>query len=191
MYALQDEEGHEEETRGSVRAEPDYAETSAESRGKVSRCCCRGLADEGVPRCAPHRKTHDADAYCIACSALDAQTVFDAPREPYAVRQYRRHDRARIKARTNRSYKLSGKIVALNRHKEVAQEKDSLEDWYSTNAAKYGRRKVNAMRSRLTATKSRTRYNNLKRSLPGSVFSAQRQTARSERAAEPGRKVLV
>ena len=46
-------------------------------------------------------KAHDADVYCIACSALDAQTVFDAPREPYAVKQYRRHDRARIKVRTN------------------------------------------------------------------------------------------
>ena len=52
------------------------------------------------------------------------------------MKQYRRHDRARIKARTNRSYKLSGKTAAWNRHKEVTQEKASLEDWYSTNVVK-------------------------------------------------------
>ena len=115
-------------------------------------------------------KTHDADAYCIACSFLSGQTVFDAPKEPYDVKQYRRHDRARIKARTNRNYKLNGKIVARNRHKAMAQKEDSLTEWYNKNVAKHGRRKANAMRSQLTATKSRTRYNDLKRNLPGSVF---------------------
>ena len=70
----------------------------------------------------------------------------------------------------------------------MGQAQDSLEDWYSTNAARYGRRKANAMRSPLTAAKSRTRYNNLKRSLPGSVFTAQRQTARSEGQQSKDRK---
>ncbi|MBD5559970.1 MAG: hypothetical protein HDQ87_06380 [Clostridia bacterium] len=115
-------------------------------------------------------KTHHADAYCIACSALSAQAVFDAPAEPYSVKQYRRHDRARIQAQTNRVYKLDGKAVAWNRHKAMAQDDDSLAEWHEKNVQKYGRRKANSMRSRLLFTKSRRRYNNLNRNLPGSIF---------------------
>ena len=115
-------------------------------------------------------KAHAADAYCIACAALAAQRITGAPKNPFAVKQYRRHDRANIKAQTQRVYRLDGRIVARNRHKAAGQTEDSLAEWHAKAVQKHGRREADRMRSRLTVSKSSRRYNNRSRILPGAVF---------------------
>lgn len=115
-------------------------------------------------------KTHAADAYCVACAALDTQTVFDAPKKSFPMKQYRRHDRTKIKAQTQRTYKLDGKIVARNRRKAEGQKEDSLREWYAREVAEHGRKAANAMRSRLTVSESSRRYSNPERIMPGAVF---------------------
>ena len=115
-------------------------------------------------------KTHAADAYCIASAAIPDQTVLAVPDTPFEVKQYRRHDRAGIKAQTQRTYKLDNRVVARNRRKAEGQTADSLSEWYQKAVSKYGRKTANVMRSRLKVSKSRRRYNNLKRMMPGTVL---------------------
>lgn len=80
------------------------------------------------------------DACCIACAALDSQTVFDAPENQLAVKQYRRRDRSGIKAQTQRTYKLDEQIVARKRHKAEGQTEDSPNEWYLKAVSKHGRK---------------------------------------------------
>ena len=128
-------------------------------------------------------KDHDVDAYCIAGATMENITPDHDMPPCYEIRQFRRHDRARIKAQVFRSYYLDGKKVAQNRRKatEVSIAKDgkvtykkqkfpSLEDWFADMVKKHGQKEAERMRSRLTVQKSYRRYNNTKRPLPGSVF---------------------
>jgi hypothetical protein len=118
-------------------------------------------------------KDHDRDAYVIACSVLGTEdTDFRADDlfESLEIRQYRRQDRAIIKAQTERTYKLNSKTVAKNRKKRMDQKDDSLAEWYQKTLKEVGREQANAMRSRLTVLKSTRRYNDPNRIMPGSVF---------------------
>lgn len=115
-------------------------------------------------------KTHASDAYCIGCATLKNQAVYDAPNMCYTIKQYRRHDRAVIKAQLPRVYKLDGKKIAVNRHKGFEQKEDSLEDWYDFMVQQYGKEQADTIRSRLTVTKSTRRYNSPNRVMPGAVF---------------------
>ena len=69
----------------------------------------------------------------------------------YNIRQYRRHDRANIKAQVFRSYYLDGKKVAQNRKPaysaelakdgKAVQKKqtfDALSDWFEKAVKQYG-----------------------------------------------------
>lgn len=77
------------------------------------------------------RKDHYLDAYLIACSDLNLDTV-NLPGTCYNIRQFRRHDRkACEREMLNRNYVKEGKVVAQNRHKAFAQVKDSLEEHVS------------------------------------------------------------
>jgi hypothetical protein len=128
-------------------------------------------------------KDHDVDAYCIAAATMENITVDHNMPPCYEIRQFRRHDRAIIKAQVQRSYYYEGKKVAQNRHKatEAIVKKDgtikykmqaypSLEDWFKEMEKKYGTKEAECMRSHLQVMKSYRRYNDLDRILPGAIF---------------------
>ena len=112
-------------------------------------------------------KDHDADAYCIACSTLEKQAILDVPKDGFRIKQFRRHDRQRIKSQTERTYKLDGREVARNRRKRMDQKEASLHDWFHEMEKQHGRQAARQTQSRLTVVKSIRRYNNLSRLLPG------------------------
>ena len=115
-------------------------------------------------------KDHDADACCIACSTLEKQAILDDPERSFHIKQFRRHDRQRIKAQTERVYKLDGKLVAKNRRKRMDQKEASLHDWFHEMEKQHGRQAARQTQYRLTAAKSARRYNSPNRMLPGMVF---------------------
>ena len=114
---------------------------------------------------------HEVDAWCIGALALNwiPERVPDFT-EVHLIRQFRRQDQSLIKAQAERVYKLDGKTVAKNRKKRIGQETDSLEDWYHKQVDAYGKQTADRMQSGLKVTKSRRRYNNPDRMMPGAVF---------------------
>lgn len=116
------------------------------------------------------KKTHNADAYCIAASALPDGAVIRQDLEPYEILQFRRHDRAIIHSQRERTYYLDGEKVAVNRKKRMDQKYDSLEYWYQKMRMEHGPEEADVLRSQLTVKKSQRHYNNLNRVLPGAVF---------------------
>lgn len=136
-----------------------------------------------VPEKEQDDGTHYIDAWCISVSALD-----DYDEEPcfrdsfYEIRQFRRHDRARIKAQKERTYYLDGKAVAHNRHKRTGQS-DSKKSWDSL--AEFRIRHPKDV-SRLTVKQSKRSYNNTKRPLPGSEFLADDGSVHTLKATQSG-----
>ena len=84
------------------------------------------------------------------------------PKEHYKLRRFRRHDRAAASRHEERKYYLDGKLVARNRNKRIEQMDDSLAEF----RAEY-RNDV----CRLKVSSGCTRYKDLKRVLPGAIFS--------------------
>ncbi len=121
------------------------------------------------------KKDHDLDAYCIACSLLDADNIAVAavPSERgdyYQIRQFRNHDRALINRQTERTYFNGKEKVATNRRKRMDQKVDSLHEWYEKVKCMYGKRKARQLQTQLTVRKSQRSYNAKNRMLPGTVF---------------------
>lgn len=112
------------------------------------------------------------DAYAIACSILEDQTVVDLDGECYEIRQFRRHDRAKIKAQKQRTYYLGKEKVAVNRKRATAQKEDtvSLEEWFEKQCELHGETEARRLLSILTVKKSKRSYNNPKRLMPGAVI---------------------
>ena len=114
---------------------------------------------------------HYVDAWCIAATQADAVKGMPELDEPTThVRQFRRHDRAIIKAQTERAYLLDGKVVAKNRHLRTGQvdpKKPADKQVYSL--AEY-RRQFPENIGRLEVRASSRRKNNRSRILPGAVF---------------------
>ena len=124
------------------------------------------------------RKDHATDAYRILSSILP-DAVMQPPQEPqvYRIKQFRRHDRARICHQFMRTYRLDGKIVAKNRKRACEQregnQKNSfpfLEEWYQKMVQERGEKEAQYLRSNLKVTKSYRSYNNVNRVLPGAVY---------------------
>lgn len=114
---------------------------------------------------------HETDAWCIGILSLNrVPDVIPDFGQTYRIRQFRRQDRSLVYAQTERVYKLDGVTVAKNRKKRTEQKTDSLEDWYNRQVALYSKKKADFMRSRLTVIKSKRRYNDLTRVMPGAVF---------------------
>ena len=144
--------------------------------GKEHVHYCTGRETALVRRSLRYHKTkeeqyHEVDAWCIGALSLD-RIPEKAPafEEVHTIMQFRRQDRASIKAQTSRTYKLDGETVAWNRKKRTDQKNDSLEDWYQKQVQLHGQKEADRMRSRLTVKISQRRYNNLERMLPGAVF---------------------
>ena len=115
-------------------------------------------------------KDHDLDAYCIACSILERQDRI-CLRNCYEIQQFRRHDRAKVKAQTERTYKLDGQTVAKNRRKRMDQKEDSLHEWFLKIKKQCGLETARKLQSGLTVQKSIRRYNRTDRLMPGTVFT--------------------
>ena len=114
-------------------------------------------------------KDHDIDALCIA--SLGAGIMPKPPSiKTYSVKQFRRHDRAKINNQTERTYKLDGETVAKNRKPRTEQEGPALSQWYEAQVEELGKREADRMLSRLTVKKSYRRYNNTERLFPGALI---------------------
>ena len=128
-------------------------------------------------------KDHDIDSYCMSAMILGIEKPDNDMPPCYFIKQYRHHDRARVKAQVYRTYYYEGKKVAKNRApaftaelgrddklKVKRQREDALTDWYQKMAAKHGEKEATRMRSQLKVRKSFRRYNNLDRAMPGSIL---------------------
>ena len=102
---------------------------------------------------------------------MGIQPVDGAPSEGdgYVIRQFRRHDRARIQYQRERAYYLDKEKVALNRKPRFEQKGEALSDWFSRMEKAYGKTDAGHMRSRLRVKKSHRSYNTPGRVLPGAV----------------------
>lgn len=110
-------------------------------------------------------KTHSTDAICIAALGVNIHPVSDC-KNPFEIKQFRRHDRRRINAQRERTYKFADKTVAKNRKARYEQQEPSLEDFIASVPIEYR----NFVLSNLRVIKSRRYYNNLDRELPGTIF---------------------
>ena len=107
-------------------------------------------------------KQHHIDAWCIAVSILDQTPETPVFNLVYQIKQFRRHNRQRIHAQTERTYYLNGKAVAKNRKPRFEKVGPALSDLRDAVGEK--------VISELTVKKSYRRYNNLERIMPGAVF---------------------
>ena len=113
-------------------------------------------------------KDHDVDALCIASLGMGA--IPKKPKcEAYTVKQFRRHDRAKINNQRERTYKLDGVTIAKNRKPRFEQQGPALSQWYEEQIELCGKREADCMLSRVTAKPSYRRYNNTERVMPGAV----------------------
>lgn len=110
---------------------------------------------------------HVLDAYLIACHAIDCAPYEINKEHVYHIKQYRRHDRALIKAQTERIYQYEGKTVAKNRNKRMDQKEKSLYEFYLENEKLFGKKVAQKIVSNLKVKKSVRRYNNPNRLMPG------------------------
>ena len=129
---------------------------------------CAGYDTKEIREAAGLDKDHDIDALCIASMATGV-----IPKQPeeqaFSVKQYRRHDRAKINNQPERTYKLDGKTVARNRKPRIDQKGFALSEWYEKQVSLRGRIEADRMLSRLKVRKSYRRYNNLYRVMPGAI----------------------
>ena len=76
----------------------------------------------GYPKKEPDDGTHYIDAWLIAVDAMGiTPTEIPSLKKVVQIRQFRRHDRARVHYQHERSYYLNGTKVCENRHKRTGQ----------------------------------------------------------------------
>lgn len=113
-------------------------------------------------------KDHDIDAVCVA--SIGAGII---PKKPeidcFEVKQYRRHDRALIKAQRERTYKLNGKVIAKNRKPRFEQQDLALSQWYEQQVEALGKKEADRLLSQLQVISSKRYYNNTNRLMPGAI----------------------
>lgn len=113
-------------------------------------------------------KDHHLDALAVyaACTGDAELDLNDLPnRELY--RQFRRHDRQRVRAQYERAYKLDGKTVAKNRKPRFEQPKDCS----ALSEAGLSQQEI----SRLEVRKSYRSYKDPGRVLPGALYLVARR----------------
>ena len=112
---------------------------------------------------------HDIDAYVIALAETNIE-----PKRPewktLIIKQFRRHDRARIKAVRERTYYSGKTVVAKNRRRRFEQDALSLHEWYLEQKRKHGKAEAHRLQQELRVVPSKTYYNNLDRVMPGARF---------------------
>ena len=114
---------------------------------------------------------HYVDAWCIAVTQSEAIPDIPDLDVPTAhIKQFRRHDRAIVKAQTERTYRFGKTIVAKNRHLrtgQIAPKRPA--DKQILSLAEY-RQKFPQNVGKLTVSKSVRRKNASGRMLPGAIF---------------------
>ena len=148
------------------QAIPFIAEELVNMFGEDHVSFCSGYETKLIREGLAIEKDHPEDAVCIAMYGAET-TDFSDNMGAYEIRQFRRHDRAIIKAQKERTYYLNGKAVCKNRHKRTDQKDDSLEEFAQKHPSDVGR---------LTVKRSQRSYNNMKRELPGAevVYNGKR-----------------
>ena len=121
----------------------------------------------GLPEKQKDDGTHYMDAWCIAMSIVGTYETEPDFSGLYHIKQFRRHDRARVKAQKERTYYYNGKAVAKNRHKRTGQADTKIP---FPSLAEYLQEHPE-LEGRLTVRKSTRSYNNTKRNLPGAVYT--------------------
>ncbi len=120
---------------------------------------CTGYETSVVRDSLDMDKDHPEDAVCIALYGAYI-TEYRGNIDTFELIQYRRHDRALIKAQHERTYYLGKKVVAHNRHKRTDQKTTSLEEFSQKHPTDVGK---------LTVKKSKCSYNKPDRTLPGAI----------------------
>lgn len=139
------------------QAMPSIADELVNIFGEDHVSFCSGYETKLIRESLGIEKDHPEDAVCIAMYRAET-TDFSDNTKTYEIQQFRRHDRAIIKAQKERTYYLDGKAACKNRHKRTDQKCDSLEEFAVKHPSDVGR---------LTVKKSQRSYNNTKRNLPG------------------------
>ena len=114
---------------------------------------------------------HELDACCIVL--LEAGVVPEREAgfgHTFRIRQYSRHDRARVHHQTECTYKYDGRIVAENRKPRFEQKGPSPQHWYLEMDSLHGKKEADRMRSNLKVAMSTRHYQNPGCILPGAVF---------------------
>ena len=136
-------------------------------------------------------KSHDEDAYCIACSILENPTI-DNNSTVFEVKQFRHHNRQLTNSVRERKYYTvdiveetktlkNGKtvtkttqknktLVATNRRKRTNQKCDSLQEYHTKLRQQYDKKTTKKMISKLVVIKSKKGYRKLDTLMPGAVF---------------------
>ncbi len=116
------------------------------------------------------QKEHWTDAVAIACVGTGLPCPDALPENAaYAIR-FRRHNRQKTRAVTERTYKIDGKVVARNRKPRSEQKGLSLQDYREKLEQEHGTVAARQQISRLRVFKSCHVRNNMHRVLPGAVF---------------------
>ena len=114
-------------------------------------------------------KEHHLDALAIYSACLgDIDIALDKLPDCHQVRQFRRHDRQRVRAQYERTYKLDGKTVAKNRKPRFEQPKD----FPALSEAKLTPEQI----SKLTVRTSYRSYKDPSRILPGALYLVEGKT---------------
>ena len=113
---------------------------------------------------------HVEDAYLIAVSHLSIRPKLSGIEKVYSIKQFRRHDRALIKAQRERTYYLGKKAVAKNRRHRFEQTAPSLHEWYIEQKRLYGKAEARRLQRELTVKGSQRYYNASDRVMPGARF---------------------
>lgn len=124
----------------------------------------------GIKKSYPANPCHVEDACIIAASGLGIQSKIFQMEKVYTIRQFRRHDRALVKAQRERTYYLERKAVAKNRRRRFEQTAPSLHDWYLTQKKLHGKAEAHRLQQMLSVKPSKRSYNNLHRVMPGTRF---------------------
>ena len=124
----------------------------------------------GIEKNPTANPCHVEDAYLIAVSHLSVQPKFSGMKKVYHIKQFRRHDRALIKAQRERTYYLRKKAVAKNRRRRFEQTAPSLHEWYIEQKRLYGKAEARRLQRELTVKASQRYYNTFDRVMPGARF---------------------
>lgn len=144
---------------------------------------CFGYQTKEAREAAGLPKDHRFDAAAIVAASTGISISYgEDTAESYEVKQFRRHDRARISTQRERTYyvrtgtRLNGKpilsAVAKNRRPREEQEGDALSDWYEKQVLAHGKENADVERSRLVVKKSVRSYNlpPKERIMPGATY---------------------
>lgn len=143
------------------QALPTIVDQIAAMFGKSNTHFVAGYATKQYREAHNVEKDHNLDATVIAACGSGIKEINPEYPHCFDIQQFRRHDRAIVRAQHARSYKLDGKTVCKNRKKATDQKTMSF--------AEYSK-KYPALAQKLTVVKSVRSYNDRHRILPGAIF---------------------